>query len=521
MIFGGRIHNLTFLKKSLNYFYMTYKREASHNVCDENSDLLYIRRKSMIDITRQSSSKGTVATGKQRNYNEIVEYLDKHWSVNQNSKTLDRMKKLDSAFGSPSQKINAILVAGTNGKSLTVHFTAKLLREEGLKVGAFYSPHILTYNERLTINHEIISNKLFTEIGNEVINMAEGMGIEAHSQEILTMMALLYFTNNNIDVALLEVSNGGQFNPVNICNAKIATITRVTANNVQATEAQLQDMAKEMLGIVKAGTIVISGDQNKANLQLMQDITKSHGGQWAMPIRKLATLPYPFGSIHGRPASLAERIGQKYIEKFVVKDATIVSDSILIKSKGKRGRPTLEDNRKKIEYPKKTVDQFWKEAFNELPGRFQLLDKEKPTILLDVAKNIDAFTNILLGIRLLHYQRPLKGLSIVVCAAQDALHNEEFVKLIRYFFKKTSGKIFICPLEDSLPGINEDKSWNVEQVTNDIKAMKINAKACKNFEEAFDLAKKSVDERHGLVVITGSLSIVNMYWRLKGIKKFN
>ena len=474
----------------------------------------------MMDITKQTSPKSTAALGKQRNYNEIVDYLDAHWSVNQHDKTLDRVKKLDQALGSLAQKTNAILVGGTNGKSLTIHFATKLLKEEGLKVGSFYSPHILTYNERFTINHETISNKLFTEVGNEVINAAESLNVQAYSDELLTMMALLYFAQQNVDVAVLEVSKGGLYNAANICNAKVVTITRVTADDVITDEAKVQEIAREVMGIVKKGTYIVSGDQSKMILQLMQEVTEKQGGHWAMPIRKLAALVYPFEQLHGRCAALAERIAHMYIEKFVTNNVTVVSDSLLAKQKGKRGRPTLKARRDRDENPKKTIDQFWKETVNELPGRFELLDKEKPSILLDTASNLDAFKNLLLGIRLLHYQRPLKGLCIIVGAAKNSMHNEEFLKLVRYFFKKTSGQLFVCPLTEALPGTQEDESWDVEQVTNDVKSMKIKAKACKSFEEAFELAKKSVDERNGLVVITGSQSIINNYWRVKGIKKF-
>ena len=80
-----------------------------------------------MDIRRQTASK-TSPQHKLRNYNEVVEYLDKHWSVNNTSKTLDRIKQLDAAFGSPSKKMNALLVAGTNGKSLTVHLTSKAVK---------------------------------------------------------------------------------------------------------------------------------------------------------------------------------------------------------------------------------------------------------------------------------------------------------------------------------------------------------------------------------------------------------
>jgi dihydrofolate synthase/folylpolyglutamate synthase len=473
----------------------------------------------MIDTRQQSVAREATSLGKQRNYNEIIDYLDKHWATSRNG-SLERTKKLDLALGSPSNKVNTIMVAGTNGKSLTVHFSVKLLREEKLKVGAFYSPHILTYNERLTLNEETISNKLFTELGNEVINATEQLSLIAHSQELLTMMALLYFAQQKVDVAVMEIDEGGTTNPVNICQARVATITRATQTNVGINEEQMNGLIQTMLGIVKKSTYFVSGDQSKAHLHLMQTMTEAQNGIWLMPIRKVAALSYPFEQLHGRCATLAERIAQAYLENFVTQHATILSDSLLVKQKGQRGRPTLEAKRQAELNPRKTIDQFWKETINELPARFQLLDKEKPSILLDTANNIDAFKNLLLGIRLLHYQRPLKGLTIIAAAPIGKLHNEEFLKLVRHFFKKTSGQIFICPIEEALPGIGEDISWDVEQTTNDLKSMKIKARACKSFDEAFEAAKKSVDERYGLVTITGSKSIIQHYWRLKGIKKF-
>lgn len=473
--------------------------------------------------TQVSLNKGT-ALGKQRNYNEVVDYLDQHWSTNAGNLTLERITKLDAALGNIARKTNAILVAGTNGKSLTIHFAGKLLAEEGLKVGSFSSPHLLTYNERFSINNETIANKLFTEVANEVINIAEQLQLNAHTSELLTMIALVYFEQQQVDVALLEVSTNHALDPVNICHAKVATITRITQNDALTSEKDLAECTRNSIGIVKAGTYIVSGDQSKSNLYIMQELTENLGGHWAMPIRKLAPLSYPFEQLHGRCAALAERIAQLYMEKFVASTMTIVKDSLLIKQNGQRGRPTLDAKRQAELNPKKTIEQFWKETCNDLPGRFQLLDKEKPSILLDTANNIDALSNLLLGIRLLHYQRPLKGLSIIIGATQNsfhsAAHSEEFAKLLRYFFKKTTGQIFICPVPKPLVGAGEEQSWDIEQVTNDIKSMKIKAKACKDFEEAFDLAKKSVDERNGLVVITGSQSIVSYYWHAKGIKKF-
>lgn len=467
----------------------------------------------MVAISRQPA-RSSVTLEKHRNYQEIVEFLDKNWSVNRGAKNTDRIKKLDAALGHPSKTINAIVVTGTNGKSLTINFTAKLLREEGLMVGAYYTPHLLTYNERIAINNEPIVNKNFTDLANEVINRSVDAGIEANSADILFMMALLHFKNNNVDVALIEVEQNSPWNPATLCHPKIAAITRIIAK-----DELLKQTINESLGIAQKDTFVIAADQSKLNLQIMANAAKERQANWIMPIRKLAALAYPFEQLHGRCAALAERIAHLYLEKFAAKHATVIADSLLIKPKGQRGRPTLEAKKQQSLNPKRTIEQFWKEESSSLPGRFQLVEKEKPNVLLDNASNIDALKNLFLGIRLLHYQHPLKGLTLIIGAHHDTFENEEFLKLTRYFFKKTSGSLIFCPVDDLIPGSTQRSPWDAEKMAQAIKNLKIKARSSKDFKEAFELAKKNIDERQGLIVITGSSAIINEYWNQRGIKK--
>jgi dihydrofolate synthase / folylpolyglutamate synthase len=475
----------------------------------------------MKNVTNQKPTAATKANGKQRSYNEVIDYLDTHWTANQKDTTLSCLKQLDKELGSLSQKIPTIVIAGTNGKSLTAHFTTRLLCEEGLIVGTFYTPHILTYNERFSLNNETISNKSFTDIANEVISCAEGLNLLLNSFELLLMMSLVYFKQNNADVAILEVNENGPSDATNICAAKIVAVTRVIDPQA-AADAKSTDKAliQEILSIVKPGATVVSADQSKLNLQTMQDIVLEKNAEWAMPIRKLAPLNYPFEQLHGRCAALAERITSIYINSFANRDAILVTNSLLTKKKGQRGRPTLEIKRQTELNPKRTIEQFWKETLSTLPGHFQLLDKEKPTILLDPAANLDAFKNLLLGTRLLHYKRPLKGLTIILGCNNEDLDIHELIKLLRYFFKKTSGQVIVCPVEP-VPGHKGHKAWDIEKVTNDIKSLKIKAKATANFTEALETAQKTVDERHGVIVITGSTSIVSEYWKYKGLKKLS
>ncbi len=470
-------------------------------------------------INKQAATGSSIVVGKQRNYGELVEFLDANWSVSHTAEeTASRMKRLDQAFDNVSQKRDSILVGGVNGKSLTVHFASRVLREEGLQVGAFYSPHILTYNERFCVDNEIISNKVFTEVGNEVLAAAETLGIVPTSYELLSMMAFVYFNANNADIMIIEADQDGFANAFAICTPKIHAITRVNGEDVEFNEEVARPAINGLLAHVKPGTHVVSADQSKLNLQVMLELVEARGGVWDMPIRKLIPLEYPFEQLHGRCAALAERISSIYINSFVNKGVVVVSKTLLTKLKGQRGRPTLEAKRQSELHPKRTVEQFWKEVSSSLPGRFQILDKEKPSILLDNANNIDAFKNLLLGIRLLHYRRPLKGLTLVLGCNNTTMNQNELLKLLRYFFKKTSGSVIVCPVE-KIAGQAGDASWDAEQVTNDIKGMKIKARSAKNFKEAFEVAQKSVDERHGLVVIAGSSSIVTEYWRHKGIKK--
>jgi dihydrofolate synthase/folylpolyglutamate synthase len=469
---------------------------------------------------KQSYPKSAVTLGKQRSYAEIIDFLDSNWHTNPNDAQLTCMKQLDKAFGSVSQKIPTILIGGTNGKSITMHYATKLLMQEGLSVGGFYNPHVLTYNERFVCNNEAISNKTFTDLGNDVLNTAASLGITPSSFEVLTMMALLYFQSHTVDVALLEVNESGAATAPALCNPKIVAITRVTDDQCDTDEQKTTHALTQALAIVKPGTHVVSANQSKIHLQEMQTIVENKGGVWAMPIRKVAPLHYPFEQLHGRCAALAERIADIYVNTFTNKDALVVSNSLLTKQKGRRGRPTLEAKRQSELNPKKTIDQFWKEEHGTLPARFQILDKEKPTVLLDNASNLDAFKNLLLGIRLMHYQRPLKGMALIIGGTNQDMDFEEFYKLLRYFFKKTSGQVIVTPVTP-MPGQKGGTPWDAEAMANAIKGMKVKTKAAKDFKDAFESATKLVDDRHGLVVIAGSTSLVSEYWHYKGMKKLS
>lgn len=458
---------------------------------------------------KHKSSSATV--GGAKSYKEVITFLDNLRKIDYSKKALERIKQLDTHFSNISQDIDVILIGGTNGKSSTIHFTEKLLKEEGYKVGSCYSSNIINYNERISLNSQVIQNKSFTELLNNVISVVESKKIDATVHEIFIMASLIYFKKNDVDVAMFEVGIGGRLDATSIFNPKIAAITRIASDSEDILGEDLDQVTEDMLDIAKKGTWLVSAEQSKIRLNKMKELSEKKGIKWTMPIRKLASLPYMYEQLYGRNASLGERIAQIFTEEVKQKFSPFLRGNLLATQRGQRGRPTLEAKRNAELNPLKTLKRFWHDEFSLLPGRFELLDKEKPSLLLDNAENIDALENLFLGIRLLHYQKPLKDF-VMIIGLPSCIEKIECIKLLRYLLKKVSGQALFVPLENC--SYHEPK--DLENIATELGAK---SKACSSFSEAFEMAKKSVDEREGLAVITGHQNLISEYWKYRGIKK--
>ncbi len=460
----------------------------------------------------ETRKKHEPGLGQGKTYADVISYLDGLKPAEYHEASLQRAKQLDHLLGSISTKIDTVVVGGTNGKSSTIHFAAKLLKEEGFKVGTLFSTHILNYTERMCLNFEQISTKSFADTVSHVINVAETNNIKATTHEILMFSSLLFFHAEKVDVALIEVNYGGKYDAAAYLKPKIAAVTRVTDDSKGLMGQDLDKIACELLEIAKPGTWFISAEQSKLRLQKMKTWCDEHNIKWAMPIRKLANLPYIYEQLFGRIASLGERIAQIYVEDIRGKFSPFLRGNLLATQKGQRGRPTLEAKRNAELNPIKTLKGFWTDQFDLLHNRFELLDKENPSILLDNSSNLDAFTNLFLGVRLLHYQKPLKGLSIVL-GLNKAINAMEAIKLMRYLLKKVNGQVFFVQLP------SDCVSHDPQDLGVMAKELNVKAKACASLHEALEQAKATIDERDGLLVLAGSNSLVSDYWKLRGMKK--
>ena len=206
--------------------------------------------------------------GKGCSYTDVIEWLDANWKTSYgDGKSVERMKQLDTLCANPSKKITTITINGTNGKSLTAYYTAKLLRQEGLSVGVFYAPHLLTYNERIVLNSEPISNKQFTDVAGEILQTVQSNSLNINSYELLLQTALNFFAEQKVDVVLLEAGqHRGIQDATALCNPTILAVTRITAQEADALGKAPESIIKEYASVAQKGTYVTCADQNKENL---------------------------------------------------------------------------------------------------------------------------------------------------------------------------------------------------------------------------------------------------------------
>ena len=186
---------------------------------------------------------------------EVEEWLHSRIGLNFRS-GLGRMQRAVDLLGNPEKTYPIIHVTGTNGKGSTIAFMRELFVAHGKKVGTFTSPHIVSIHDRICINGQPIAEEDFVRIANQVKEM-EKILLETHDQlsffELLTLIALLYFKEQGVDLVLLEVGIGGLLDTTNVVTGEIAVITSIGLDHQETLGDNLEEIAKQKAGIFKAG----------------------------------------------------------------------------------------------------------------------------------------------------------------------------------------------------------------------------------------------------------------------------
>jgi dihydrofolate synthase / folylpolyglutamate synthase len=174
---------------------------------------------------------------------------------------LDRMRRLMTALGSPQERFRAVHVVGTNGKSSTVRMIAAILERHGVRTGAYLSPHLVAFRERIRVGDRDATAEEFAAAAAAAAHAAQLVdrtlsGDDRVTQfEALTAAALAELARQEVDVAVVEAGLGGRYDATNVLNGEVVVLTNVGLEHTRWLGPTVADIAREKLAVVKAADL--------------------------------------------------------------------------------------------------------------------------------------------------------------------------------------------------------------------------------------------------------------------------
>ncbi len=397
---------------------------------------------------------------------------------------LERMKLLMEYLDYPNHKLNCIHIAGTNGKGSTSAILAAIYQQAGYKVGTFNSPHIIEFNERIRINGENISQqelkKCTTKIKFAVEKVEQELALPTYF-EVLTAIAIYYFAQADIDLAIFEVGLGGRLDATNVIDSLVSAITNISYDHTEYLGDTIAEIAREKAGIIKKNNqaVVTTVGKEIAIEQLKKICQKKDV--------KLLTVRDKINYTVQKISRTEQKFNFSYQDKeyndlvlSLLGEYQIINTalSLAIIEELNNHYPVTEGE---IKAALKNV--CW-------PGRFELV-KQKPAVILDGAHNQAAAKNLKNTLSEINYQNLYLVLSI--------FKDKDIAEIIDEL-TPLAKKIIISKNQNK-------RAATIEELVKLVQKHNANYKIIDLLQEAVDYTIKKANE-NDLVLITGSLTTV-------------
>jgi dihydrofolate synthase / folylpolyglutamate synthase len=178
---------------------------------------------------------------------------------------LDRMRRMMTVLGSPERSFQSIHVLGTNGKSSTTRMVAAILERHGLRTGAYLSPHLLSYTERVQIGElDIRSQELAGALARaawaaERVNRTLAPDDHVTQFELLTAAAFWALAEHGVQVGVIEAGLGGRYDATSVICSRVMALTNVALEHTRWLGPTIADIAAEKLAVLGEGTTLVLG----------------------------------------------------------------------------------------------------------------------------------------------------------------------------------------------------------------------------------------------------------------------
>jgi dihydrofolate synthase/folylpolyglutamate synthase len=398
---------------------------------------------------------------------------------------LDRMVALLDALGNPQDRYPTLHVGGTSGKGSTATMASAALHAAGKKTGLHVKPHLSSVTERARINGAAISEDRFGEILGEIMGPIERVGNEhgrASYYETLLALAFVYFAQENVDVAVIEVGVGGKLDGTNVLHPLVSVITNVALDHTDILGDTTAEIAADKVGIAKPGIPLVSDVDDPAARAVIE--------------AGCAAVGAPFVSVRDT-VSVVARSGEPYGQSFSVTTHEATYDLALpvLGSFQQRNAATairaLEFLPAGLRPSISSIESGL--ARLVIPGRMEFFPSH-PAVIFDIAHNPDKAAHLAAALRETFPRRRF-AVVMAVGGSKDAAHViEPFIELpctFTFTSFETDGRSSIKP--QRLASIARDLGVWGRAITDPV--------------EAFSVARRNADAED-IVVVTGSTFVV-------------
>jgi dihydrofolate synthase/folylpolyglutamate synthase len=326
---------------------------------------------------------------------------------------LDNIKSFLDKIGNPQKKLKTIHVAGSNGKGSTSSFIASILMENGYKVGLYTSPHFVKFNERISINGNLISDKYIANFVDKYQKYIDEFGLTFF--EVTTAMAFEYFVDADVDYAVIETGLGGRLDATNVLNPLACVITSISLEHTNVLGDKIEGIAFEKGEIIKPGSKTFIGllpeeaikaiekkcDSIKSPLFCLEEYIIQKNNHIELYTEELEFDDWKVPLIGKHQKYNAALASLCIVKSFDIDDPSVITDGI-----------------------KNVVKN------TKLQGRYEIIS-QKPKIILDSAHNSEGIKSLITEFSM---ERPNYKKSSILFGVMKDKNIEEMLTLIKNSF---------------------------------------------------------------------------------------
>lgn len=417
-------------------------------------------------------------------YQEVVKNIESRIGKFK-SKGNVRIKAFLENIGSPHKNLKVIHIAGTNGKGSTVSFIKDILKED-YKVGSFVSPHLITYCDRIKIGDTEISQEDFAELGDFIIEKEKDI-VEEYGDlnlfEFLTIMAIIYFEREGVDLAILEVGMGGRADSTNIFTSReklISIITSISMDHMEYLGDTIEEIADAKAGIIQEDGLVVTTNRNPKILGVIEKEAREKSAE--LFYTKDLESEILRSDLKGIDFKLKldgeeEDFHLTQIGDYQVENAIGAIYALYLLNKRGILKISLDDIKKRIK------TSTWK-------GRMEIVSRD-PLIILDGAHNFDGIKRLVESLDNFKF----KKLHLIMSILADKEHKKMLEEISSY----TDEVVFV--------NLDYKRGTSPEELSREASEYGLKGQVM-TIDEALDYYKKTYEDGD-LILITGSLYFVS------------